>query len=96
MEPIFGDFSNVNKHFFNAGHPKSKQWYNAYSNSKERQLKVISPEQLKLVRFFLSSNTAFTQLNNPHLRAALDPKININSWFTFRSLLYFTKHLLGK
>lgn len=44
----------------------------------------ISLQTLNLVKFFISSNSAFIALQNPYLRAIICPSIHLNCYFTFR------------
>jgi hypothetical protein len=82
-----GDFSNINKHFLSANHPISKKWYELYQKVNIQTPEIISTEQLNLVKYFLSSNAAMSQINNPYFRKILDPKIKVHSWRTFRLVL---------
>ena len=76
------DFSNLNKHLLT--HKESKSWYDLYIKRTRSSSKLISDESLKVVKYFISSDTALDQMNNIFLREILDPKIKIYSFFTFR------------
>jgi hypothetical protein len=45
----------------------------------------LTDKQLALVKYFISSNTALTQLQNPHLLKILDKSIEAPSYHSFRN-----------
>ena len=62
--------TNVNKHFWK--HVKSAKWYFTYQKRKDGSSKnTLSEAEINLVKFFISSNLAYTQLQNRYLRVNL-------------------------
>ncbi len=88
MESPLGDFSNLNKHFFNKplDHPVCKAWHglNKKRESNKVQQTIISDGTFNLLKYFISSDTALDQLNNKFLGSVLNPDIKVYSVWTFR------------
>lgn len=78
------DFSNLNKHLIR--HEASNNWYEKMkaAKNKPKERKVLSNETYNLIKFFISSDTAIAQMNNPYLRACIHPNAQLFSPFTFR------------
>ncbi len=79
-----GALTNLNKHM--KKHTKSRLWYNKYikATSKQSQESYLSEDKLNLIKFFITSNTALSQLKNIHLRSLIKKEISMPSFFTFR------------
>lgn len=83
----FGELGNPNMNV--QRHPKAAAWYQLLSDSKGASRRAsISPETLDLVKHFVSSNSAFTELRNPTLRSIVKYSIQLNSFFTFLHTIF--------
>ena len=84
-----GRVRNLNAHLLLDKDDKHKQlrdWYNLYSarDKTKCELTMISEEELDLIRYFISSNTALSQLENKHLQKILSNKLKLPCIKNFR------------
>lgn len=79
----FGALTNLNKHLLT--HQESAQWYQSYIKSKKSYSKpALSDAKLNLIKFFITSNLALSQLENVYLRKCLKDEIALPCVKTFR------------
>lgn len=88
MHAIPADSRNVKKHLQLRCKNKGliSSWINAYDMFQNIKKKEISDDHLKLVRFFISSNTSICQLANVYMRDLVS--------FNLPSVSHFTEMVL--
>ena len=80
------DKSNLYKHL--NLHEQYKKWYEIYDKcSKTTAKPTIDDETLLLVKYFATSNTSYSNLENKYLRALLKDKINLPGSQSFHNTI---------
>ena len=84
-----GKFTGLNKHIrANCLNQSFKEWYKNYQNHVNTKQKLkLSQEMLILLKYFISSNTSLSDLENPYLRELLKPRLEMPGYFSFRETL---------
>lgn len=72
LEARIGRFTNLNRHLNKHNHKDVKKWLELYAKSNSKsQAPKLTPSLLNLVKYFISSNMALSELSNKFLRGAL-------------------------
>lgn len=84
LQAIFPCFNNLNNHVKSVHSELTKKWRDGCAKKRNSNAGVIDDDLYDLIRFFISSNTALAQLENPYLRKLLEKVIKIPCVKTFR------------
>ena len=82
----FDDIGNLMKNL--KCYEETKQWCENYVSSTSKALlipTILSEEEFKLAKFFITSNVGLTQLSNPCFLDILGKSIKVPSYRTFRN-----------
>jgi hypothetical protein len=70
-----------------------KSWYKAYQENTGTK-RVLDENTLMLIKYFISSNASFTELQNPYLKQLIGKFMHVPTIFCFRDMIMTT--VLGK
>ena len=89
-EPLLAplsELSNLNKHV-NLHSKEYDNWYSKYIGARGvTKENIIPPKRFSLILYYITSNTALKELENPNLVNALDPSIKCIKTDSFRNTI---------